>query len=308
MYITIMNAMHYEQIDLNLLSIFEAVMTELNVSRAAERLNMTQPAVSHALRRLRRITNDELFIKVPSGVSPTPKALELWAPIRESLLQIRQAFSPTVFDLESATHTFTLSMADYTAALLLPKLLPILEKTAPNINLRTVPNTNINAINLLEQAEIDIALGRFFRPSARLRIQDLTSDTYICIMRQGHPLACKKLTLKQYVNANHLLVSLTGEATGFIDEQLREKGLQRRIVLTVNQFNLVPELIANSDLITAIPMRTLQRSPSKEQLHVAELPIEVAPALLQMMWHERKQREPAHEWLRGIIVEIAKNL
>ena len=90
--------MHYEQIDLNLLSIFEAVMTELNVSRAAERLNMTQPAVSHALRRLRRITNDELFLKVPSGVSPTPKALELWAPISEGLLQIRQALSPTVFD------------------------------------------------------------------------------------------------------------------------------------------------------------------------------------------------------------------
>ncbi|BAZ17795.1 transcriptional regulator LysR family protein [Calothrix sp. NIES-4071] len=303
-----MNTVHYEQIDLNLLSIFEAVMTELNVSRAAERLNMTQPAVSHALRRLRRITNDELFIKVPSGVSPTPKALELWAPIRESLLQIRQVLSPTVFDLEKATHTFTLSMADYTAALLLPKLLPILEKTAPNINLRTVPNTNINAINLLEQSSIDIALGRFFRPSARLRVQDLTSDRYICIMRQGHPLASKKLTLKQYVNANHLLVSLTGEATGFIDEQLREKGLQRRIVITVNQFNLVPELIANSDLISAIPLRTLQRSPLKEQLHVAELPIEVAPALLQMMWHERKQREPAHEWLREIIVEICKNL
>lgn len=303
-----MNTMHYQQIDLNLLSIFEAVMTELNVTRAAERLNMTQPAVSHALRRLRRITNDELFLKVPSGVSPTPKALELWAPISESLLQIRQALSPTVFDLEKATHTFTLSMTDYTAALLLPKLLPIVEKTAPNINLRVVPNTNINAINLLEQSEIDIALGRFFRPSARLRVQDLTSDSYICIMRQGHPLARKKLTLKHYVNANHLLVSLTGEATGFIDEQLREKGLQRRIVLTVNQFNLVPELIVNSDLITAIPLRTLQRSPLKQQLHVAELPIEVAPALLQMMWHERKQREPAHEWLRGVIIEITNSL
>lgn len=263
-----MNTMHYEQIDLNLLSIFEAVMTELNVTRAAERLNMTQPAVSHALRRLRRITNDELFLKVPSGVSPTPKALELWAPISEGLIQIRQALSPTVFDLKKATHTFTLSMTDYTAALLLPKLLPIVEKTAPNINLRIVPNTNINAINLLEQSEIDIAVGRFFRPSARLRVQDLTSDSYICIMRQGHPLACRKLTLKQYVNANHLLVSLTGEATGFIDEQLREKGLQRRIVITVNQFNLVPELIANSDLITAIPLKTLQRSPLKEQLHV----------------------------------------
>lgn len=190
-----MNLVHYEQIDLNLLTIFEAVMTELNVSRAAERLNMTQPAVSHALRRLRLITNDELFIKVPSGVSPTPKALELWEPIRDGLLQIRQALSPVVFEPATASQTFTLSMADYTATLLLPKLLPTLEQTAPLINLRIVPNTNINAASLLEQSEVDIALGRFFRPSSRLRVQDLMSDRYVCIMRRGHPLARKKLTL-----------------------------------------------------------------------------------------------------------------
>lgn len=154
--------MHIEQIDLNLLTIFEAVMTELNVSRAAERLNLTQPAVSHALRRLRRITNDDLFVKAPSGVTPTPKALELWEPIRDGLLQIRQALSPTTFDPAIAQQTFTVSMADYTAALMLPKLLPILEKTAPGIDLRIIPNTNVNAVKALKQSEIDLAFGRFF--------------------------------------------------------------------------------------------------------------------------------------------------
>ena len=302
-----MNPVHYDRIDLNLLRIFEAVMMELNVSRAAERLNMTQPAVSHALKRLRRMTNDELFVKIPSGVSPTPKALELWEPIREGLVQIRQALSPPTFDPAVSAQTFTLAAADYTVALFLPQLLPILAQTAPHINLRIVPNTNINAAKLLEQSEIDLALGRFYRATARLRVQEIVGDRYVCIMRKDHPLARKKLTLKRYVKATHVLVTLTGEATGFIDEQLREMGLQRRIALTVNQFTLVPELIAGSSLISAMPLRMVQRSHVRTDLHVAELPIPVAPAFLQMMWHERKQMDPAHEWLRNCLIEIAQN-
>lgn len=212
--------MHDKLIDLNLLSIFEAVMMELNVSRAAEQLNMTQPAVSHALRRLRRITNDELFIKVPGGVSPTPKALELWEPIRDGLLQIRQVLLPVAFDPATAKQVFTIAMTDYYVSLLLPQLLQILEQTAPNIALRIVPGNVTNAASLLEKSEIDIAIERFFRPSSRLRVQELNRDRYVCIMRRRHPLSQKKLTLKQYVNAKHLLVSLTGKSTVFIDEHL----------------------------------------------------------------------------------------
>ncbi len=300
--------MHYEQIDLNLLLIFEAVMTELNVSRAAEHLRMTQPAVSHALRRLRRVTNDELFVKVPSGVSPTPKALELWEPIQEGLTHIRQALKSEPFNPATATQTFTISMADSSAALLLPNLIPYLEQTAPHIDLRIVPNTNINAPTLLEQAEIDIAIGRFFTPSFRLRTQNLYGDSYVCVMRRGHPLASKKLTLTRYMEAKHLLVSLTGEATGFIDQTLQEKGLKRRIALTVNQFAIAPELIANSDLISALPRRVLHKSGLEKQLHVVALPVEIAPAIVQMMWHERKQRDPAHEWLRSLLINTCENL
>lgn len=302
-----MNSVH-NQIDLNLLHIFEAVMMELNVSRAAERLNMTQPAVSHALRRLRRITNDELFLKVPSGVSPTPKALELWGPIREGLVHIRLALSPPSFEPSSSMQTFTLAMADYSVALFLPKLLPILAHSAPNINIRIVPNTNINAAKLLEQSEIDLAMGRFYRSTVRLRVQEIIGDRYICIMRKDHPLAHKRLTLKQYIKADHLLVTLTGEATGLVDKQLREMDLSRRIALTVNQFTLVPELIAGSDLISAIPLRMVERNPFRTDLHITELPLKIAPAFLQMMWHERSQVDPAHEWLRSQLFEIVQDL
>lgn len=298
----------HDQIDLNLLHIFEAVMMELNVSRAAKRLNMTQPAVSHALRRLRRITHDDLFLKIPSGVSPTPRALELWEPIREGLLHIRQALTPPEFEPTLSTQTFTLAAADYTVALFFPKLLPILALTAPKINIRIVPNTNINAAKLLEQSEIDLAMGRFYRPTTRLRVQEVMGDRYVCIMRKGHPLARKKLTLKQYIKADHLLVTLTGEATGLIDEQLREMDLKRRIALTVNQFTLVPELISGSDLISAVPLRMIERSLFQKKLHNTELPLKLAPAYLQMMWHERKQTDPAHEWMRTRLLEIAQDL
>ncbi|MBE9042279.1 LysR family transcriptional regulator [Oscillatoriales cyanobacterium LEGE 11467] len=303
-----MNSMHDKPIDLNLLHIFEAVMIELNVTRAAQRLNMTQPAVSHALRRLRRITNDNLFLKVPSGVSPTPKALELWEPIRDGLGRIRGAIAPPAFDPASSTQTFTLAIADYTAALFLPKLLPILARTAPKINIRVVPNTNINAAKLLEHSEIDLAMGRFYRSTLRLRVQEIMGDRYVCIMRKDHPLAGTRLTLEQYIKADHLLVTLTGEATGFIDEQLREMDLNRRIALTVNQFTLVPELIAGSDLISAMPLRMVERSLLQTDLQITELPLEVAPAFLQMMWHERQQVDSAHEWFRTQLINIAREM
>jgi DNA-binding transcriptional LysR family regulator len=300
--------MHNASIDLNLLIIFEAVMLELNVTRAAERLNLTQPAVSHALRRLRRLTNDELFVKVPHGVSPTPKALELWDSIGVGLTHIRQALLPASFDPAMATHTFTLALVENLVSLLLTKLVPRFEKLAPNIDLRIFPNTNHNASSLLEKAEVDLAIGRLPEPTtSRLRTHNLFTAEYVCLMRKGHPLASKKLTLNQYANAKHLLVSLTGEATGFIDRALQQQGLKRRIALTVNQFTPVPQLIATSDLLTVLPAWNVQTSDFKEQLHIVPVPLKIAPLTVQMMWHERKQNDPAHEWLRSQVIEVCAN-
>ena len=302
-----MNPVHNNTIDLNLLKIFEAVMMELSVSRAAERLHMTQPAVSHALRRLRRITNDDLFVKAAGGVRPTRKALELWEPISNGLSEIRYALSPPDFEPVSSHRTFTLVAADYTKVLFLPLLLSKLGEAAPNVNLRFIPGSNSDAHKLLDHSEIDVAIGRFSSPSTRLLLHTLLSDRYVCVMRKKHSLAQRNLTPKRYADAAHLLVSLTGDSVGFIDKQLREMNLERRVALTVNQFSLVPELVSRSDLIASIPLRLVQQSPFVKDLTIAELPFSVAPTSLQMMWHQRVQSDPAHQWFRDLLLEISQS-
>lgn len=295
-------------IDLNLLVVFDAVMAELNVTRAADKLSMTQPAVSKALNRLRRAFNDDLFIKVPSGVKPTPKAIALWTPIRQGLADIRQVIQPITFEPATSQQTFTIALNDYMASLFAVPLIQRLSQEAPQVNLRFLPSTNIDAPALLEQSEIDLAIGALSASKPRLQIQTLFTDHYVCGMRKQHPLAKRKLTLDQFVRADHLLITLTGEPTGFIDRILREKGLQRRIVLTVNQFALAPEILANSDLIAAVNYRSVQHSPFVKSLHLKELPIAHDPIQVRMMWHERKQRDPAHEWLRSLCLDISDSL
>lgn len=296
------------KIDMNLLIVFDAVMTELNVTRAAERLNMTQPAVSNALKRLRNLMNDELFVKVSTGVSPTPKATELWYPIRDALNQIRQTLEPTEFDPTISKTVFTIALNDFTAHLILPHLIKALDERALNIDLRTVPNTHINAPMLLEQAEIDVAIGVFANPSSRLQLHTLLVSPWICVMRRGHPLASQELTLERYTEAKHLLVTLTGESTGLIEPFLQEQGIKRRIGLTVNQFCIAPQLVANSNLIAVLPTRVVHMSQFVDQLHLVPVPIEIPASLVKMMWHERGHRNPAQKWLRSKLIEICSHL
>ena len=300
--------MNYESFDLNLLNVFDAVMTELNVTRAAVRLNMTQPAVSNALKRLRHVLNDELFVKVPSGVSPTPKALELSQPIREALNQIRQTLEPTEFNPATERATLTIALNDFMANLLLPPLVKILEDIAPHINVRTIPNTHINAPMLLEQAEIDIAIGVFSNLPVRLRSHTLFSSPWICVMRRDHPLATHTLTLETYVQATHVLVTLTGESTGLIEPLLQEQGLTRRIGLTVNQFSVVPKLLTTSDLIAVLPTRVVYLSELAEHLHLKAVPIEIPPTLVKMIWHERSHHKPTQAWFRTQLAEICSHV
>ena len=305
---TVMTEKYNVEIDLNLLVIFDAVMAELNVTRAAEQLAMTQPAVSKALKRLRRAFNDDLFIKVPSGVKPTPKAVEIWTPIHNGLTDIRQITQPSSFEPATASDTLTIALNDYLANLLALPLIEQLAQEAPKINLRFVPNTNINAPALLEQSEIDMALGAFSTLNPKLQTQNLFTDRYVCGMSKQHPLAQRKLTLDQFVRANHLLITLSGEPTGYVDRILCEKGLQRRIMMTVNQFALAPAILANSNLIAAINYRSVQRSSFAQLLHLTELPFDHEPIRVKMMWHCRRQRDAANTWLRSLIVKLCHSL
>ncbi|NJL64300.1 MAG: hypothetical protein HC903_23860 [Methylacidiphilales bacterium] len=192
-------------------------------------------------------------------------------------------------------------MNDYIASLLALPLMQKLSQLAPEINLRLLPSTNIDATAMLERNEIDLAIGAISATKPRLMTQNLFTDYYLCGMGKNHPLAKGKLTLDKFVRANHLLITLTGEATGFVDRILQEKGLQRRIVMTVNQFAIAPEILAHTDLIAAVNYRSIQHSVFAGDLHLTKLPFEHTPISVNMMWHDRKSQDEAHYWLRQCI-------
>lgn len=300
--------MNLARVDLNLLVVFDAVLAERSATRAGQRLGLTQPAISNALARLRRLLGDELFVRGSEGMRPTPRALELAVPVRQALVQLQDALEPAAFIPAEARRTFNLSMTDYTASLILPPLAQRLAATAPGVDLRLRPNTNVNAAALLDGNEIDFAIGGFPDHPARFRSLTLFEDSYVCAMRRGHPLARAALTLEEFVAAKHLLVTLTAEATGIVDRVLEGRGLRRRVAMTINQFLLAPLIVGHSDLIITLARRTAEGCAAVYGLHLVAVPLELPPARVMLLWHERLSRHPAHEWLRATLVDICRRI
>ncbi|HEX2605389.1 MAG TPA: LysR family transcriptional regulator [Oxalicibacterium sp.] len=302
--------MSFLTLDLNLLRVFDAVMTEQNLTRAANLLAMTQPAVSNALRRLRDTLGDELVIRTAHGVKPTSRAEELWPVVRRAMADLEAAVTPETFDVSRATTTFRMAMADATAALWLPFLVRSIERDAPGLNVRMVPLTTREPRPMLLRGDIDLAIGFFPGVVAQLasgqntavsqiRHERLYTGEYVCVMRKDHPLANEELTLDKYCEAHHLLVSFSGRAKGLMDEALSALGRQRRILLTVNQFFTAGRVVASSDLITVLPRHLIASTGMTEALIAKELPFELPDVHVDMLWHERDARNPAHKWLRS---------
>ncbi len=309
--------MNFRTLDLNLLRVFDEVMAERNLTRAARNLALTQPAVSNALRRLREVLGDELVHRAGAGVAPTPRALALWPGVRDALQQLQHTLVPSSFEPAVADSTFVLTMADATAAELVPGLVRTLETEAPGVSVRVVPLTTRDPRRMLEEEAADMAIGYF--PAV---IADLTERAeagaarafeshrlylgrYVCVMRRGHPLADAPLTLDAFCAARHLLVSFSGRPWGFIDEALGALGRKRRIVLTVNQFFTAGRVVANSDLLTVLPRHFVRVTGMSEQLVLRELPLSLPQVHVDALWHRRAHAGPAHEWLRATLVRSA---
>lgn len=310
--------MNFLTLDLNLLRVFDAVMVEQNLTRAADKLAMTQPAVSNALKRLRFSFSDELLIRTAHGVKPTPRAETLWPAIRQALSTLEAAIAPTSFDVAKAQTTFRMAMADATAALWMPALVRAIERDAPGINARMVPLTTREPRPLLIRGDIDIAVGFFPGVVAQMiggqgaarspiRHERLYSGHYVCVMSKDHPLAKKELTIDDYCNANHLLVSFSGRAHGLVDEALLQMGRERRILLTVNQFFTGGKVVANSDLMTVLPHHLIASTGMTDALIWKELPFAMPEVHIDMLWHERDARNPAHKWLRDNLVKMTND-
>jgi DNA-binding transcriptional LysR family regulator len=301
--------MSFLTFDLNLLRVFDAVMTEQNLTRAAERLATTQPAVSNALKRLRETLNDDLLLRTAHGMKPTARAEELWPAVRQALVTLEAAIAPENFDVAETHAIFRLAMADSTASLLLPGLMRAIKSEAPGIDIRMLPLTTRDPRAMLLQSDIDIAVGNFPGVAAQLsggqsslsaiRHQRLYSSESVCIMRKGHPLAEAELTLDAYCSAHHALVSFSGRAHGPADEALAALGRQRRVALTVNQFYTVGRVVAGSDLISVVPRHLVASTGVIESLVTKELPFKLPVVHVDMLWHERDNRNPSHKWIRA---------
>ena len=308
---------NFRTFDLNLLRVFDEVMAERNLTRAARNLSITQPAVSNALRRLRDVLGDELVSRAGAGVEPTPRALALWPTVRDALRQLQHTLAPGEFDASTADTTFLLAMADATAAELIPGLVKIVEKEAPAISLRVLPLTTRDPRRMLEQEEVDMAIGYFPAVIASLaargqsgvgvafETQRLYLGQYVCVMRRGHPLAEAPLTLDDYCAARHLLVSFSGRPYGFIDQTLGAMGRERRIVVTVNQFFTAGRVVANSDLLTVLPRHFVTVTGIDDQLVLRDLPFDQPMVHVDAIWHRRAQHGHAHEWLRTSLLRSA---
>ena len=309
---------NFRTLDLNLLRVFDEVMAERSLTRAARNLSLTQPAVSNALRRLRETLGDELVTRVGQAIAPTPRALALWPTVREALRQLQTAVAPDAFDPLTATTALVLAMADATAAELRPGLIDILESEAPGVAMRVVPLTTRDPRVLLEEASADLALGYFPSLLADLVLRAQCGDSvafahqrlydgkYVCVMRAGHPLANGTLTLDRFCAARHLLVSFSGRPYGFIDEALASLGRQRQVVLTVNQFFTAGRVVANSNLLTVLPEHFVGVTGIADQLVLRPLPFEVAPVHVCAVWHRRTESLSSHAWLRLAVLRAAE--
>ena len=305
-----MPANAFRRIDLNLLRVFDAVMAERSLTRAAQKLALTQPAVSNALRRLRETLGDELVRRTSAGMEPTPRAQALWPVVRTTLAQLQAALAPEEFVPAEARNTFVLAMADATAAALMPRMVELLGAEAPGVSVRVLPLSTRDPRRLLDDEVADLAIGYFPAVLADLTAQRQAGEPvayahqrvydgeYVCLMRKDHPLAGAPLTLDAYCAARHLLVSFSGRPYGFTDEAL---AALRRIVLTVNQFFTAGRVVASSDLLTVLPLHFFGVTGLQGELVWRPLPLSLPTVHVDALWHVRRASSAAQGWLRSLV-------
>ena len=289
-------------IDLNLLVFFDALMSERHVTRAANKVSISQSAMSNALSRLRHVFKDDLFIRTSKGMEPTLRAFELGQSIGQILQQTSRLMSSDIhFDPLISNRSYSIRMSDLIAALVLPVLVNNLSSSAPNISLDILHISPEKTVELLESDQLDIALSTDLEHNNSIRSQALISDRMVCILRKGHPLSSGKLTLKKFLDGKHLRVSMSPTDIRFVDNVLASQGHKRDVVLNVPHWLLIPEILKKTDLIAVISER-LASNFTNEDLVLRPLPFMANYFHWTMYWHKRYEHSQSHQWLRGLIV------
>ncbi|WP_244519806.1 MULTISPECIES: LysR family transcriptional regulator [unclassified Ensifer] len=287
--------------------IFDALVAEGHATRAAGRVGLTQPAVSHALNRLRALFGDPLFVRSPRGMVPTPAALDAAPAIRSILEQVEGVLrGGRAFEPEESRRQFVLGLSDYAAFVLLPRLTARIEREAPNISL-VIRNTSHGVgLPMLDEGSVELIAGNFPGPPSHMREELLYEEDFVCAGRGDHPALATPLDLDGYLSLRHLQVSTSGNPHGYVDAVLAERGLKRSVAVTVGHFLMAPLLVDSSDLLATEPRRLFGTCASRLPLRFFPPPIDIPPFRVVQAWHARHDADPGHQWLRGVVREVAQ--
>lgn len=297
--------MNISNIDLNLLVVLEALLIHRNVTKAAEMVGLSQPAMSNALSRLRVVFGDPLLVRGSGGMVATPRALELEKPLRHALESVRSALSPPrAFSPATSNQVFTVACTDYVEQVLAPSLCHKLAEQAPGIKLEIRPLSERIPQRDLERAEIDLAIGYFTDAPGNLYVQKIYDENFVCVARRGHPLMIKTLTLKRYTELKHIIVSPWGGMVGLVDIALEQEGIKREVCLSTAHFSVAPFIVALTDYVVTLPRRIASEIAPLLDLELFELPLKLPVFTIAQIWHERTHKDPACHWLREMILEL----
>ena len=301
--------MQLSGIDANLLVALDALLCERNVTRAARRLRMGQPGMSHALGRLRAHFGDPLLVRSGRAMVLTPRAQALAAPVREVVERMERVFSPAeVFDPATSRRSFRVVTTDHVGFVLLPHVIAPLAREAPAVDLEIRPITDESSFDLLGAGVADAVVTVADQVPSGVRRETLFTERFCCLVRADHPTVGKRLTLKQYAALPHVLIAPRGTKGGPIDVALAEHGLTRRVAITIPNFLLAPLVVESSDCVVTIAERIGRRFASTAKVRVLQPPVDLPSYAVAMIWHEKDHADPAHRWFRELVLRAAAAL
>lgn len=323
-----MNNVHFGALDLNLLRVFDALIEERSVTRAGERLGLTQSAISHALSRLRYVLDDELFVRGAEGMQPTRRASEIAPRLRQGLLQLQLALTPADFVPEQTARRFTVICGEYVGAIFVPSLVARLREAAPQAEIRIRPS-NMGVAEPLLAGRADLAIGSFRRIPEWFAAERLFEETRVWVLSDRHPAAWQELTLERLAELPHILISATGEdeqaiagyvidhglerlvtrsEVGLLQGALAARGLSRVIGLTTPHFLAALAVVSHSDMTAPLPRRLAAAFASAYRLKLFEPPYVSPPFEIMALSHREHGNEPAILWLRDLVRRVAAEL
>ncbi|SEK02643.1 LysR family transcriptional regulator [Achromobacter sp. NFACC18-2] len=297
--------MNLKDVDLNLLVVFNELHKHRRVSAAAESLGISQPGVSNALGRLRKLLGDELFLRTSRGMVPTPYAESLAPPIADALGALHGTLNARVaFDPARSERAFVIGVNDVGETYFLPRLMRALDQVAPGVTIRTVRTTSIDVRDEMERGRMDLAMG--FLPGLKGGFfqRRLFRQPYVCIFRQDHPLARSGVSARQFRAAEHVAIVSEGTGHGVVDEVIERAGIRRRLRLTVPHFMAVGPVLQATDMIAVVPQRFADCACGPFGLAAAPCPVKIPESVINVFWHARNHREAANQWLRQVVVDV----